>query len=1124
MTEKQVVLKLRADEVVQIPLEVPTDWDHGQLDGRDREDSHPIEAITGLSDRMAKLDGIEAGAQANVIERITRNGVIQEPVGKVVDIAVPDSYGWKLELDEQGRIFLLDPAGVQLSMVDTGLERIIKTGYYDDKTQELVLVMDDDNVIRVPVSGLVDVYTADEATLTLIDKQFSLSPTSKQQIAQAMSHIGDKQNPHGVTKAQVGLGNVDNTADSQKPVSTAQQAALDKKADKSLFDAHVADGNNPHLVTKSQVGLGNVDNTSDMDKPVSTAQQAALNKKQDEITGAASTITDQDLGPDTVLVSSPQGKVAASGISVTELEALDGIRSGIQAQIDSKQGEVTGGASSIVDVDLTPAKVLVSDGLGKVAVSAVTSSELLTLQGIEGNIQEALNAKVDKVAGKQLSTEDYTTAEKTKLEGIASGAQVNVLETVKVNGSALPIADRAVDVTMPTKVSDLENDSGFVTKIVSDLTNYYTKSETYTKAEIQNLVNSLPEWKVIKVQSLPTSDIDTMAIYLVPKGQPNADGDDSYDEYIYIDGAWEYIGTTAFSLNIIQSIDGITINDVVLQDASATQDGLMTKEMVVSLNGKADSSAVVPNTRTVNGKALSSDISLDAVDVGALPSDTHIPDDVTIEQTFDSSSPNPPSCSAVYQLIVEAGESIGLQAHVSDLQNPHQVTKAQVGLSDVDNTSDLAKPISTATQAALNNKVDKVSGKGLSTEDYTTTEKTKLSGIASGAQVNVIETVKVNGAAVQVTDKAVDISVPTDTADLTNGAGFQTSADVQSAISGKAESSALSAHTSDLGNPHNVTKAQVGLGNVDNTADLAKPVSTAQQTALDGKVDKVSGKQLSTEDYTSAEKTKLADLYTKAELDQKFANLPDYTPQRVDELPASGEPGVMYLVPKEGDDQDICDEYLWTNGAWELVGSTRFSLEIVQGSAGISINGTALQEASSIGAGLMTPAQVSTLAGAATSAALNAHIANQSNPHNVTKAQVGLDQVDNTSDLAKPVSTAQQTALNGKVDKVTGKGLSTNDFTTELYTKLTQLYSKTEIDTMIAQRAPKPTEHTIAGDGSTKTFPIQHNLGYLPKFAIYKMSGAEGEWYLTDVKATTTTLSLSFYNAPASGDTYKVVI
>lgn len=87
--------------------------------------------------------------------------------------------------------------------------------------------------------------------------------------------------------------------------------------------------------------------------------------------------------------------------------------------------------------------------------------------------------------------------------------------------------------------------------------------------------------------------------------------------------------------------------------------------------------------------------------------------------------------------------------------------------------------------SALGDKVDKVSGKGLSTNDYTTTEKNKLSGIATGAEVNVINTIKVNGTAQTVTSKAVDISVPTNNNQLTNGAGYQTASQVESAITGK---------------------------------------------------------------------------------------------------------------------------------------------------------------------------------------------------------------------------------------------------------------------------------------------------------------------------------------------------
>ena len=57
--------------------------------------------------------------------------------------------------------------------------------------------------------------------------------------------------------------------------------------------------------------------------------------------------------------------------------------------------------------------------------------------------------------------------------------------------------------------------------------------------------------------------------------------------------------------------------------------------------------------------------------------------------------------------------------------------------------------------------------------------------------------------------------------------------DLQNALNAKANTTALTAHIDDVANPHEVTKAQVGLGNVDNTTDLLKPISTATQTALD---------------------------------------------------------------------------------------------------------------------------------------------------------------------------------------------------------------------------------------------------------------------------------------------------
>ena len=110
-------------------------------------------------------------------------------------------------------------------------------------------------------------------------------------------------------KAAVGLGNVDNTSDSNKPISSATQTALNGK------EATVASGTSAQYwrgdkvwttLDKAAVGLNNVDNTSDANKPVSTAQQTALNLKFDKSGG---TVT----GETTVSERMTATKAAANG-------------------------------------------------------------------------------------------------------------------------------------------------------------------------------------------------------------------------------------------------------------------------------------------------------------------------------------------------------------------------------------------------------------------------------------------------------------------------------------------------------------------------------------------------------------------------------------------------------------------------------------------------------------------------------------------------------------------------------------------------------------------------------------------------------------------------------------------
>jgi hypothetical protein len=128
--------------------------------------------------------------------------------------------------------------------------------------------------------------------------------------------------------------------------------------------------------------------------------------------------------------------------------------------------------------------------------------------------------------------------------------------------------------------------------------------------------------------------------------------------------------------------------------------------------------------------------------------------------------------------------------------------KTALGLENVDNTSDANKPVSTATQTSLATKVDKVTGKELSTNDYTTAEKTKLAAITG-----------------------------------TN--------------TGDQDLSAL-ATTAAVATKASTVELATGLALKANATDVT--------TSLATKVDKVTGKELSTNDYTTAEKTKLASI------------------------------------------------------------------------------------------------------------------------------------------------------------------------------------------------------------------------------------------------------------------------
>ncbi len=347
-----------------------------------------------------------------------------------------------------------------------------------------------------------------------------------------------------------------------------------------------------------------------------------------------------------------------------------------------------------------------------------------------------------------------------------------------------------------------------------------------------------------------------------------------------------------------------------------------------------------------------------------------------------------------------------------------QAHRVALNIDELDNTSDADKPISNATQSALNNKSDVGHG-------HVASDISDFNSVASAA------------APVQSVNTRVGAIV--------------------------------------------LTKSDVGLGNVDNTSDANKPISTATATALSGKVDKVAGKGLSDENYTSAEKSKLAGIADGAEVnvnadwnatsgDAEILNKPtlgsaaaanttDFATASQGELADSAlQPQSVNYVGEYNDGADYSpgDVVLYAGllyirvlepnpgyppGTvyWEPftpeIGSPAYDLYVQQ----------SLANKSNVGHG-HSSSDITDFSSAVSALAAVKSVNTRVGDIVLSKSDVGLDNVDNTSDADKPISNATQTALNSKVDVIAGKGLSDENYTSAEKSKLSGIAAGAEVN------------------------------------------------------------------------------
>jgi len=542
----------------------------------------------------------------------------------------------------------------------------------------------------------------------------------------------------------------------------------------------------------------------------------------------------------------------------------------------------------------------------------------------------------------QLSTNDFTDALKDKVEA-------KKVTKLALNGDDLKITftDATTQMLALPDKSDLSNITFNPTNstLKVTMTNGTEKevSVTGVNADVQTALDL--KVNIVEGKELSSNNFtDELKTLLEAKKVKDTVLDDGKIKVLYTDGTEALINFPSQN-----DIDSVTYNEA-------------TKKIVLTmLNGTT-------KDITITGFSTNdfTDELKDAVNLKKVETVTKVADKLRIKYTDGSvdngiSIPNP----QIIDVIEWDGATQKITLKMDDGSTvTHNLTlnKADIGLGDVDNTSDINKPISTLTQTALDTKVNVDGAKVLTTNDLTNALLTKINNK------------KVLDVTLNTGDNTIDVSY-TDGSPLSSLA-IPDNVNLDSVGYNKPTKKLSLTLTDGTVKVATLTidKSDVGLGNVDNTSDSAKPISTLTQTALDTKVNTDGAKVLTTNDLTNALKDAIE---LKKVKDVTYAN---------DKLKI-----------------DFTDS---TN--------TEISLP------SISLDSVAFDETTNKLSMTMTDGVIKDITLA------------------FDKSDIGLSEVDNTSDADKPISTAQQTALDDKVNKDGAKVLSENDFTDALKAKLNE--------------------------------------------------------------------------------------
>lgn len=194
----------------------------------------------------------------------------------------------------------------------------------------LQTVLDGKETAGAAATALTNANSYTDGEIDTVTELIEEGLETKANASDLTSHVNDKSNPHGVTLSQLGvtataaelnkMDGVTATTEELNYVDGATsniQTQLNAKAASSSLSSHTSNKSNPHGVTAAQVGLGNVNNTADADKPVSTAQSSAISTAKEEAVASANDYTDGKIAD---LINSAPSTLDTLGEIATAME------------------------------------------------------------------------------------------------------------------------------------------------------------------------------------------------------------------------------------------------------------------------------------------------------------------------------------------------------------------------------------------------------------------------------------------------------------------------------------------------------------------------------------------------------------------------------------------------------------------------------------------------------------------------------------------------------------------------------------------------------------------------------------------------------------------------------------